>query len=196
MQNQVQETKRILALLAQASHSAGVHFVFAPSEELMERIDLRNRSFGNVEVDDDHLFYMCPFADMSIDLRTRTLWIEEERFDYADPKAWVHVLHELAHILASTVNPADSTEYDFFGWEIAVAKRLRAEDAWVKHNSDYLVQIPFAEDQHDRELSSLSADELRMLFAERLTYAAALDLIREQRAVIRNPFTHEVVCLF
>ena len=181
---QVRETERILTRLAQALHPAGVHLVFAPSNEWMAR----------VSADSDDL-YPCPFAnELVVEWSTRTLWIEKEDFDYANPASWGNVIHEFAHLVAADKEPNHTDEFEFFGWEVAVAMRLGVLKEWLQANSAY--SVPGENVLVSCEIGTLSPDDQRRVLHERLDYAESLGLVQDGRAVIRNPFTQEVVGLF
>jgi len=52
------------------------------------------------------------------------------------------LIHEMGHIFASPSDPDGRhppQEFDFFGWEISVAKMLGVFDAWSASNGNYVI---------------------------------------------------------
>lgn len=78
-------------------------------------------------------FWPCPF-----DSRLGVLWREKVVL-YSNRPQWPNILHEMGHIFASVLPPPACTEWDFFGWEYAIAHDLRGVRAWNASNADYSV---------------------------------------------------------
>lgn len=72
--------------------------------------------------------FKAPFdRDVGLDFASKTLYatdIEEH---------WAELIHETAHIFASPVPPNEcKTDFDFIGWELALAKELGCYRAWAR----------------------------------------------------------------
>lgn len=64
---------------------------------------------------------------------------------YTDNSHWGHVIHEMAHVFASTKPPSTSDEVSFIGWEFAVTKYLNLNiDEWCNQLSDYMIDTNLA----------------------------------------------------
>lgn len=86
-------------------------------------------------------------------------------------------IHEMGHIFASTVGPYASKEYDFFGWEYAVARQLRLVRVWCEGAFDY--SVPSDDDGRwpNTEFGRLRPDQREALLQERLQAARAKGLL-------------------
>jgi len=94
-----------------------------------------------------------------------------KRLYYTKDALWPEVIHELGHLLASKVPPRSSSEYEFFGWELALVHRIGASlDHWLANNRLYGVN-------DGRELGALSPIELHTMLAERLTAVKVAGLL-------------------
>jgi hypothetical protein len=52
------------------------------------------------------------------------------------------IIHEAGHIVACDKKPADSDEYKFFGWEMAVFQHLKIPlKLWFTGNKDYQIEF-------------------------------------------------------
>lgn len=90
---------------------------------------------------------------------------------YTRDDQWVEMVHELGHLLASSVEPRKSTEWDFFGWEVAVIHHLGLSlDRWLAGNRDYGVD-------GGHELGGLTSIQLHKMLAERMDRAVACGLV-------------------
>jgi hypothetical protein len=52
-----------------------------------------------------------------------------------------HLIHEMGHVFATTKKPNDSNEWDFFAWEVALAKELGVYSTWLMESEDYLLDF-------------------------------------------------------
>lgn len=85
-------------------------------------------------------------------------------------------IHEAGHVLACANKPASSNEFDFLGWEIALAMHCDVLLEWFHGQRDYVVD---ANDYglYTIKIETLSDDKLSELVEERLDYARSVCLI-------------------
>jgi len=108
----------------------------------------------------------APFASSCLGIVWKT-----KRLYYTRDALWPEVIHELGHLLASRMPPRSSSEYEFFGWELALVHHLGASvDRWLASNKHYGVN-------NEKELGALSPLELHTMLAERLMTAKGAGLI-------------------
>ena len=94
----------------------------------------------------------------------------EKKIVYAEGPPWYEFIHEMGHVFASTSISSMSKEYDFFGWEYAMARSLKAVKEWLIGNKDYSVG-------EGDDLSAVSPKEVRKILKERLSVAVSLGLV-------------------
>jgi len=103
------------------------------------------------------------------------------------------IIHEMGHVFASLVQPYDlpktykgreHDEFDFFGWELTLAKEVGLTlSQFCAGNADYAVT-----DNGD-DIGGIARDgkdgqtELRRIFRERVVFAEKLGLIQHGKAV-------------
>lgn len=71
------------------------------------------------------------------------------------------LIHELGHLFCEDVEPEHSAEYDWFGWEYALAKKIGLSDEdFIDGNEDYNVDgfLRTVADLNDDEFSELVRD--------------------------------------
>lgn len=81
------------------------------------------------------------------------------------------VIHEMGHVFASMAPPNTSTEFDFFGWEVALARELGCYRQWSTGSASYSVTgagDPWA---------SQAPQEKRQIIRERHDHARLLGLL-------------------
>lgn len=80
-------------------------------------------------------FYHCPLSSyLGID------WIKVQLVGVRSNLNVGAVIHEMGHLFASNTNPSDTdTEFDFFGWEIALARELRCYSLWSTDSANYII---------------------------------------------------------
>ncbi len=83
---------------------------------------------------------------------------------------WYEFIHEMGHVFACNEVPSKSKEYDFFGWEYAMALKFKAVEEWIAGNKDYSVA-------DGDDLSTLSPKEVQEILEERLSAATSLGLV-------------------
>jgi len=101
-----------------------------------------------------------------------------------DPKKiqWPHLIHEMGHVFASKSGPhsAACNEYDFYGWEHAVAKHVRGRmSEWYHHNSDYVVggeSVGIG----NMEVGALNRGQRTRIFRDRVEVAIRRGLIKRE----------------
>lgn len=90
------------------------------------------------------------------------------------------VIHEAGHVFADRSPPGDRKcdEWEWLGWEIAVARRIGAMRAWSIQNASY--QMGDGIDGGigaNKDWSDLSAKERRAIITERIAHAQKIGLI-------------------
>ncbi len=82
------------------------------------------------------------------------------------------IIHEMGHVFASRRSTNFSEEYDFFGWEFAVAQKVGLVGEWLESSGNYSVGCTdFA------EFEVLTPDQQSDLLEERVQYAVSIGLI-------------------
>lgn len=80
--------------------------------------------------------YNAPFThhDLGVDFpRKRVLYSTR-----CGEIEWAEVIHEMAHVFASTKNPEKCDEWSFLGWEYAVCLYIGGDvEVWKKYMADY-----------------------------------------------------------
>ncbi len=86
---------------------------------------------------------------------------------------WPELIHEMGHVLACKEHPLESKEFDFLGWEYAVARYIKAPiEEWYENMKNYQV-----DDFNATHFGDLSVEARDAFLAERLTVAIGLDLV-------------------
>lgn len=85
------------------------------------------------------------------------------------------IIHEMGHVFASLVDPdhEDVNEWDWLGWEIAVARLVRCYRAWDAANGRYQLEG----NGQTMTWGELSVAEKRRVAADRIDWSAALGLV-------------------
>jgi len=83
-------------------------------------------------------FYEAPFTKgLGVDWKNKIIF-------YTGEVKWSYIIHEMGHVFASNKTPDMSEEWDFFGWEIAVARFIKARmREWRTNQADY--NVPYGE---------------------------------------------------
>lgn len=95
------------------------------------------------------------------------------------------VIHETGHVFASRVGPDDSNEYDFLGWEMAVARAIGLSlMQWRDGNRDYILWTRsglagegLETPPWPSEIGACTDADLRRLYADRLAWAKVKRLV-------------------
>jgi hypothetical protein len=113
-------------------------------------------------------WHPAPFnTHLAIDLRDGSVWVCEFSELYVGL-----LVHELGHLHAPGAGPIErACEWDWLGWEIAVASEAGIFDVWSASNADYAI------DGDGRRWCELSASERDDLIAERLAHAQRSGMI-------------------
>lgn len=94
-------------------------------------------------------FFKAPFTEDLIGI----LWPKE--IIYSGAVHWASIIHEMGHAFATDELPPHSKEWNFFGWEYAVVKLIKAPiKEWLKENKYYVI-----EKNGIRNLGDLSYEE-------------------------------------
>ena len=76
-------------------------------------------------------FYENPFINKRFGTHPAT-----KRLLYVD-EYWTGFVHELGHLFATKDTPNEAEEWDFFGWEYCLAKKVGNTAVWCKNNGEY-----------------------------------------------------------
>ncbi len=84
------------------------------------------------------------------------------------------IIHDMGHVFADAHHPESDgcCEFNWFGWEIALAQRIGAYRTWSRHNVDYIVNAPGG-----REWGALDERGQRDVAARRLTLAKKIGVV-------------------
>jgi hypothetical protein len=88
---------------------------------------------------------------------------------------WPHLVHEMAHTFASKHPPDKADEWEFFGWEYAVARYVGDVEAWRRSNVDY--QIDDGGPHRYGEFGALSRRNQNKICTERLYHAKKIGIV-------------------
>lgn len=86
------------------------------------------------------------------------------------------ILHEMGHVFATAHHPdhPQCREFDFFGWELAIARQIGAARAWSRHNQNYCV------DDTGAEWGTRSPRQKRRIIDDRLACARKIGILDAQ----------------
>jgi hypothetical protein len=147
-----------------------------------ERLKARLKTLGIKLVIKPELDSSCPFScDFDIDYKRKRLLFTGDLYK-GDPEATMRVLggliHEAGHLVASLEKPRDSEEFNFLGWEFALAIELGLLPDLLAQHEFYMVDL---EDMS--EIKDLNEDRLSELIEERIDYARSIGLVIGDKAV-------------
>ena len=85
------------------------------------------------------------------------------------------IIHEMGHVFASAHHPDCSCgkchEWNWFGWEIALARQIDAVPTWSYHNAEYII------DDRGHTWGKLSPEKRRRVVADRLARARSVGCV-------------------
>lgn len=81
------------------------------------------------------------------------------------------LIHEIAHVFATRKGPDACKEFDFLGWEIALAREIGCYRTWSADNSDYAVG------DDGTMWRYLSAKRRADIVRERVAYAQKIGIV-------------------
>lgn len=119
-------------------------------------------------------FSEAPFSGNDLGI----VW-EKKQVLFCGAVLWYEVVHEMAHVFACLREPNNSNEWDFFGWEYAMAKMLKGVPEWKAENGDYVVTMP-ADGPYrgaGRDFKVLTSKEQVTLIRDRVQVAKAAGLL-------------------
>lgn len=79
------------------------------------------------------------------------------------------MIHEMGHVFACPLPPNESDEFDFFGWEYAMAIKLEVVDQWTADNKNYSLG--------GDELGDLDGKAREAVLGERIIYARSIGIL-------------------
>ena len=84
------------------------------------------------------------------------------------------IIHEMGHVFADRHHPYSNkcSEFEWFGWEVAVARQIGPYRVWSRQNGDYAT-----DERGGAEWSSLSTPERRALVLARLGHAQKIGVL-------------------
>jgi hypothetical protein len=89
--------------------------------------------YDKISDSDSSAFCEAPFSSYRLGVR----WTAKEII-CTRPYIWTEIVHEMGHVFACNDPPQRSHEYDFFGWEYALVRRIGGSVSdWVANNKDY-----------------------------------------------------------
>jgi len=83
------------------------------------------------------------------------------------------VIHEMGHVFLKEGHPSSTSEPDWLGWEIVMARQNRCYRAWALQNNDYIV--PYGDT--DIEWNRASPNQLRSIISSSIARSTELGLI-------------------
>ncbi len=101
------------------------------------------------------------------------------------------VIHEIAHVFAVNAETSraalDSDEFDFFGWEFMLARKVDLVPEWVESNYNYsLPNDPFEYNGKDfggEDFGQLELEEQSDLIEERVDYARQIGIVMDDEPI-------------
>lgn len=106
----------------------------------------------------------APFANhLGVDYKAKKVY-------YTADEQMGLLIHEMGHVFASSLEPYDSDEWEFFGWEWTVARRVGCQTEWLHGTRDYGLEP-------GNEFGSLSEKEKQELLAERVAHGKTIGII-------------------
>jgi hypothetical protein len=124
--------------------------------------------FDNYRRDDANL-YESPFADShGLDWQRKVIYAVRGR-----ERVGV-IIHEMGHVFAAQHHPecfcATCHEWNWLGWEFALARQIGAVQAWSRHNANYATG-------NGSHWAGLSSVERRAVVAKRLRRARKIGVV-------------------
>jgi hypothetical protein len=126
----------------------------------------------NPDTGRQQVYYACPF-----DIRCGVLYRARMVVYVDDELTYGTLIHEMAHCFASTSTPSSSQEFQFLGWEYALAGRWGARRKWLKDSRNYVISDHGADIGDMLRPSGRPNATLQKVFMERLVVARELGLV-------------------
>ena len=118
----------------------------------------------------------APFCfHIAVSWTTHRLFIEPDGLN--NSRAVHGLIHEAGHVFGCLHPPLGSKEFNFFGWELALAKELQCMEGWENQNHDYAVG------KDSEVFSDLNLAQVANLYETRLRVAKELGLVVNGKAV-------------
>jgi hypothetical protein len=128
--------------------------------------DLGAKVLYTPEESEDH---SCPFNLHLLIRLPDTIVVDSTMGAPLEPHIAGLIIHELGHLIVN--RDTTSPEFDFMGWEFAVAQKYNILEEWLLGSKDYTV------DDDGTEFGSLTPKESSELLEERLKRAVELGYI-------------------
>lgn len=117
-------------------------------------------------------FYEAPFSSNRLGIA----W-QAKTVVYYDTVCWTEVIHEMGHCFATDLNPNQSSEWDFFGWEYCLAEYLALDMlVWCQSNASYNIDFPELS-LYCSYFGSFSVIEQMKIIQERISYGKKIGII-------------------
>lgn len=114
---------------------------------------------------------MAPFTDAhALHWRKKVIYVVRGREQVGS------IIHEMGHVFAAPHNPEhicrECREWDWLGWEIALARQIGAAQVWSRHNANY-----HTGEGGGGQWNKLSTKRRRAVVADRLTRARKIGVV-------------------
>ena len=162
-------------------------------EDVVQRLRRRARRWGGdlIEVSDKEFesrrVPQAPFTGWHVGLRFRAKQVVFAEFAQPRDIAFftATLLHEMGHVFATTRAPYKAEEYDFLGWEIALARKVGLTDAaFCRANADYEIDEHQGDAYYGQFRDFVGDPKGRLAFlTQRVERAKELGLIRRGHPV-------------
>lgn len=120
----------------------------------------------------------CPFdSDVNLVWSRKVIQVTSERWETLDADLISVLIHEAGHAVACKRRPNQSSEWPFFGWEYAVARRCRVVKDWLQGHKDYYADLGRGEDRVAGDMGQLTPKEVRQVLDNRWLVAQKSGLI-------------------
>lgn len=85
------------------------------------------------------------------------------------------IIHEMGHVFAAEHHPDHDCnschEWNWFGWEIAIARHIGAARTWSRHNANYRI------DEASHQWGKIPPDRRRSVAIDRLAHARKIGVL-------------------
>ncbi len=130
------------------------------------------KAYDGPAYEDNSPFHLAPFTNKSLGVN----YVTKTVYAVADNLTLNGVIHELGHVFADSQDPDHADEYEWLGWEIALAKQAGCYRVWSAENKDYGI-ADNAVAPKTRDWGYLTATQKAKLAAERVAHAVELGLV-------------------
>lgn len=91
------------------------------------------------------------------------------------------IIHEMGHAFADKTHPDNSDEWEWFGWEICLAKKVGCYQLWSKNTRSYIVGLQRRDGAEFLDSwSALTARQKKRVAEDRIEHAKLLGIVTAQ----------------